>query len=209
MKKLILVTIALFLFSAGYSQIPWLTLGPKVGFNTNKITTDIDGVKEDMKAGFEVGAFVRLGKKIYVQPEVLFKTKNGTLKVDYNDPITQQPVEAKYDVKLSTLDIPGMVGAKLVDAKVFNIRIMTGPVISMITNKDLSTDGGNDDVFDKDDFKDGTWYWGFGAGVDVLMFALDVRYNVGLNDIYDGDVNNENPELRSNLFSVTLGWKIF
>ncbi|MBU2649797.1 MAG: PorT family protein [Bacteroidetes bacterium] len=210
MKKLIPVIIAMFLFASGYAQVPMLTLGPKIGFNTNKIKTDLSDVKEDLKAGFEIGAFVRIGKKIYVQPEVMFKTQNSKFNVDTKD-AQGNVIDVDYKVKMKTIDIPVMIGAKLIDAKVFNIRIMTGPVISMLANKEIDTDEKYKDTFlNEDDFKNANWYWGFGAGVDVLMFTLDVRYNLGLNDIYDGKINNTdiNPELKANLFNVTLGWKI-
>jgi len=210
MKKLIPVIIAMFLFASGYAQVPMLTLGPKIGFNTNKIKTDLSDVKEDLQAGFEIGAFVRIGKKIYVQPEVMFKTQNSQFNVDTKD-AQGNIIDVDYKVKMKTIDIPVMIGAKLIDAKVFNIRIMTGPVISMLANKEIDTDEKYKDTFlNEDDFKNANWYWGFGAGVDVLMFTLDIRYNLGLNDIYDGKINNTdiNPELKANLFNVTLGWKI-
>ncbi len=53
----------------------------------------------------------------------------------------------------------------------------------------------------------------FGAGVDVLMFTLDVQYYLGLNNVIN-DIELENGDSvtfdsKSKGFMVTLGWKSF
>jgi hypothetical protein len=46
-----------------------------------------------------------------------------------------------------------------------------------------------------------------GAGVDILMFTLDVRYQVGLNDVIT-KVKTFDYNSKNNMFAVSLGWKI-
>ena len=70
MKKAILFSALIFLSSAIFAQF---TIGPKIGFTMSKLSTNIEDVTEDMKTGFQFGAFARFGKKLYVQPEVLFQ----------------------------------------------------------------------------------------------------------------------------------------
>lgn len=51
------------------------------------------------------------------------------------------------------------------------------------------------------------WGLNVGAGIDVLMFTLDVRYQMGLNEVIE-KVNNFDFNSKNNVFCVSLGWKI-
>jgi hypothetical protein len=48
----------------------------------------------------------------------------------------------------------------------------------------------------------------FGAGVDVLFLTLDVRYELGLNNLYNTPPDGTVYDLKNNLWRVSLGWKI-
>jgi len=77
MKKAVLLPALLFLATVSFAQF---TVGPKVGLTMSKLKTNFEDVTEEMKTGFQFGAFVRIGKKIYVQPEIMFVTKGGIIK---------------------------------------------------------------------------------------------------------------------------------
>jgi len=204
MKKLLIIVISLFIVSAGFAQIKGLTLGPKIGVNFSKISDNVDELKGSMKPGFELGAFVRIGQKLYVQPEAMFKTKGGKFDVDGTN-----TSDVSYKVKLQTVDVPLMIGVRLLNLKVMNLRLMLGPVASFVLNKDIDSDDNSNTVFDKDDFKDMNWGFQGGVGIDVLFLTLDVRYELGLNNIYDGkNVSGKAIDFKNNLWSVTLGFKI-
>jgi hypothetical protein len=71
-----------------------------------------------------------------------------------------------------------------------------------------TTDGSSYTGYLKDaDINDLNWGFNLGGGIDVLMFTLDVRYQMGLNDVI-GTVQEFNINSRDNLFSISLGWKI-
>jgi hypothetical protein len=201
MKKAAILIILCLMFMSSFAQLKNITLGPKIGFNTSKIKTNIPGIKEDIKKGFMAGVFVRIGNKVYIQPELMFVSKGGILKND--DP--QQPNEQK--IKLSSIDIPVILGAKLINLKVVNIRFMIGPVASFIINKDFKMIEIKGEKIDEDNLKDAMWGLQFGAGIDVLMFALDFRYELGLNDFYKGD-NGTDYNFKNDMFRISLGWKI-
>jgi hypothetical protein len=44
-----------------------------------------------------------------------------------------------------------------------------------------------------------------GAGIDVLFMTLDVRYEIGLDNIYAG---SDDATMKNNIFNVSLGIKI-
>ena len=175
------------------------TLGPKIGVNMSKLSTNIEDVTEDMKTGFQFGAFVRFGKKLYLQPEVLFSTKGGTLKADGSD------LETK--INLNTIEIPVEVGFKLLNLKVVSLNIMGGPSASFVVKEEIEINQEIENPITEDHIKNTIWCFNLGVGVDVLMFTFDARYNWGLNNILE-PVGGQSNDMKNNMWTVSLGWKI-
>ncbi len=196
MKKIIFLLAITFVSANLYAQGP-VNFGPKIGYTSSKIKTDMKGINEEIKNGFEIGAFVRVKlKKFYLQPELYYAIKGGAL----------DTANLTQEIQLNTLDIPILFGYKVIGKDAFNFRLFVGPVASFIVNKTIKLNGDklNDDLVDNS-IKDAIWGLQMGAGVDFLMFTLDVRYELGLNDINSDDTG---AEFKSNTFHVSLGWKI-
>jgi len=192
------------LLSAGF-VFGQFTLGPKVGFNTSELTTDVSEIKSDMKNSFNFGVFMRVGKKIYLQPEVNWLTRGGVFKspgVGSLNPINQE-------IEMKTIEVPLILGWRVINLGVGNIRLLAGPSASIVMDKTIKSETGSNftDPIKDTDLEDLIWGFNVGAGVDVLMFTLDVRYQMGLNEVIQKvegfDFNSKN-----NIFSVSLGWKI-
>ena len=199
MKKITLLIAITLLASTAFSQI---SFGPKIGYNTSKLSTDKSNIKSDLQSSFQFGLFLRLGTKIYVQPEINWVTEGGVFK-----PITLGNLDPfEDDVKLNTIQIPFLIGAKVIDLKLLNLRVFAGPTASIVTDKTIKATG--DLGIQVDNIEDLIWGLQVGAGVDVLMLTLDVRYNVGLTKVI-GDVNGSTFDSKTNGFTVSLGWKIF
>ncbi len=107
-----------------------------------------------------------------------------------------------------------MLGYKLIDMEVFNLRAMAGPVASFTLKQDenLTVDGVEQSVAQvfgengKDfDMKKAIWGIQAGVGVDVMMFRLDVKYEWGLNNLS----NVSDIDIKSHSWLISLGWKIF
>lgn len=200
MKKIIILLLAIGLNGSIFAQLPAFSIGPKIGYNTTKLSTDASTISSDLKNKFQFGAFVRIGSKIYIQPEVNYVTKGGVLKKE-NTP--------DQEVTLKTLTIPLLLGVKVIDLKVASIHLVGGPVASFALDKKLSiTDPGSSwPVNSADDIKNASWAIQAGAGIDVLMFTLDIRYEIGLSNMYNGsDVTMKS--LKNNLLNVSLGLKL-
>jgi len=56
----------------------------------------------------------------------------------------------------------------------------------------------------KDDLKNSVWSAQMGAGMDVLFMTLDVRYELGIDNLYNG---SNDLSLKNNMFNVSLGIK--
>lgn len=207
MKKIILVLAAIIISASAFSQI---TFGPKIGYNTAKLSLDRTDINSELKNNFQFGVFLRLGQKIYVQPEINWLSQGSIFKTPLSggslSPFTQ-------DVNLKTIQIPLLVGIRLIDLKMVNFRVFGGPTASIVQDKTIENSVSNliSPITDTD-IKDMIWSFQIGGGVDVFGLTIDIRYNVGLiNVINEVDVEGTNIpfESKTNGFNVSVGWKIF
>jgi len=196
MKKYLII-LALALFSTFvFGQF---TIGPKVGYNASKLSTNLDTITSNFKSGFSIGVFVRIGKRFYFQPEIYYTTQGGVFESnEYN---------WEQKVNIGSLDIPALVGFKLIKGKVVNLRILAGPLASFVVNKSVKDAGGILGPIENADINSVNWAIQAGAGLDVLFLTLDVRYQIGLNNliktIENSDINSKN-----SVWVVSLGFKI-
>lgn len=202
MKKITLVLAMLLAGSFAFGQI---SLGPKIGYNTSKLTVDDEQISADLKNSFNFGLFLRIGKKIYLQPEVNWLTRGSVFKKPQVGDV--KPINQEIDMK--SIEIPVLVGWRLINLGAANIRVMAGPSASIITNTEVSTSDPDEYInpIKDSDIEDLVWGFNVGAGVDVLMFTLDVRYQMGINEVIT-KVENFDFNSKNNVFAISLGWKI-
>ena len=208
MKRLILVFAAFLVSAVMFGQFHF---GPQIGYTASNLTVDRSEVVNNLKSNLLIGVFARFGKKVYVQPEINWLTQGSTLKYEFeiDDP---NPVE--QEITLNTIQVPVSVGWRIINLEVVNIRVYAGLSANFILNTTIDTR--NPDGYDyllPSDFGNIQWQWQAGLGVDVFMFAIDVRYFGGLNNLVSTDVTTDVGPYpitsKSNLFQVTVGWKIF
>ncbi|NQU31667.1 MAG: PorT family protein [Bacteroidetes bacterium] len=205
MKKILLIISAVLIVTTIQAQFHF---GPQIGYTASKLTTNTSDVTSSVKNNFLFGAFVRLGEKIYVQPEVNWLTQGGIWENTEGTGIDQ--VTNRLTMTYKTIQIPVSLGWRIIDLKIANIRIFGGMAANIATDKVMKINDITQPIDDAD-WKSVVWQYQVGAGVDVLMFALDVKYMGGLNTLNKQDFVWDGTSLatKSNMFTVTLGWKIF
>ena len=213
MKNKLFVLIAILCFGKiNFSQAQF-TLGIRGGVNFSQLKTDSQqsvgvNIRQslDTKTGYVGGIYARIGKKVFIQPELIFSAKGGSINVLPQNGSTAQTVAIEYN----NLDVPLLIGFKFGP-----IRLNAGPVASF-----KISDKGLDDELKKyssnvgESFKNASYGYQAGAGVDLGSFCLDLRYEGSLSDISSGDFkdnlsNKVNFSQRGNLWQVTLGLKLF
>lgn len=207
MKKAVLFLTFLAFALGTQAQID---LGPKIGYTTTKLSVDQSNITTDLKNNFLFGAFVRLGKKVYIQPEINWYTSGGVFK----RPTIGSLSPFEQEIKMRNIQIPVFIGVRLLDLKLISLRAAAGPTANIVMNKTIESNQGSGyiDPIKEADINNLNWGFQFGAGVDVLMFTLDVQYMLGLNNVIgDVKVGGESIKFDSkkNGFVVSLGWKIF
>lgn len=152
-----------------------MKFGVKAGLNMTNFTGDMDS---DAKTSFYIGGLVdfTISDKFHVQPELLYSSEG-----------------ADDDAGISYLRVPVM--AKYYVAEGFNLQ--AGPELAF---KVATEEDAVDEMTKSMDFG-----LGFGAGYEMpngLMF--DARYNLGLNNIYDGPGD---ADVKNTGFQIGIGYR--
>ena len=235
-KTFLLIAAALLIGSSVYAGGGFdLAIGPKVGYQTAKLSYQ----KEDIKAGFAnsftAGLFGRITiGRFYVQPEAMYFQTEKLFSLDVQNVGQGLLPEENVNFTLNTmnLQVPVLLGFKVIDLDLIALRVHAGPTANFtLASKTLFdhtytlTNEGESITLNKDDqaFDTKSIAWGVqaGVGLDILSrITLDVNYNFGISKIFGAnlientewaqyiDTNNIDTS-KQNLFMVTIGLKFF
>jgi hypothetical protein len=190
MSKLTIILVILLLALKVQSQ-DFFDAGLKLGINYSKISAHLEDYDPQTICKYSFGAFTRVNLgRLYFQPEIYYNSKGGeeTKKTDSS-------IVNSFDLK--TVDVPALVGLKLVNQRDFNLRILTGPVLSFLTDK--SVEG----QLTRENLHNSQVGWQYGVGVDLLFVTLDTRMESFQKNFYDG-IKSKN-----GTFVINLGIKLF
>jgi len=208
MKKSFLVLAVLLMFGSSAFAIGDLdfSFGPKIGYQTAKLSYQKGDIKNSFIDNCTLGAFARVEiGSIYVQPEVLwFKTSNVfDLSISGEDAaalgLEDYPNGFQFTMTRNAMNIqvPVLVGYKL-DLSVLALRAQVGPTANfVIPGKTLVQETvtlGDDESLpsqlENADFDTKTVSWGvqMGIGADFLGFTLDINYNLGISKVFGADI---------------------
>jgi hypothetical protein len=239
MKKTFLVLAVLLMFGSSAFAIGGidLSIGPKIGYQTAKLSYQKSDIKADFANSFTVGLFgrVEIGG-FYVQPEVLwFRSKNAfTMNIDKDENQIagfDYPNGLQFTMTRNAMNIqvPVLFGYKY-DLGIVGIRAQAGPTANFVipgktlVQKSASLDGEAEfpAALEEAEFDTKGIAWGvqMGIGADILGFTLDINYNLGISKVFGGKVIqglapewyeaidlNNIDQTKQNLFMVTIGYK--
>lgn len=218
MKRIILICTVL--LTTWFFASAQFNFGVKGGYNSSlnldnvsavpSGTYTLNNVSGELANGFHAGVFARfdVGNKIYLQPELLYALQNKRYNLTLQDATNPSFTVDKF-VTFSTIDVPVLVGYKIVDLKLFNLRAFLGPKFrlnagSSLDFKNLSSGATLNENELKGEFRNAALGLEVGAGVDLFMFTIDARLNL-IGDVYQAKWQTK-PDLNSN-FVISLGWK--
>lgn len=193
MKKLLVPLFFLILSSAAFAQ-PTFDLGIKAGFNNSKLSLNKEDYSSEAIQKMHYGAFGRVGfGRIYAQPEVYFSKKGGE--------ISSNVVSTISSFDYGSVDVPLLLGFKVIKGGPVSFHLKAGPVFSFVTNSDIEGE------YNPDYFKDNYVGVQYGVGVDIAFITIDARMEHG-NTVYDSTPAGTNGvEGKNNTFMVTVGLK--
>lgn len=220
MKKTIFLIMSLMIGTFASAQ---LNFGLKAGYlsslsleNIGDVTNGtykFDDVKNELWNNFHAGAFARVNikERWYIQPEVLYSIQKKDYQITFQHAITHDVTLNKF-VNFSTVEIPVLIGYKVLNYKMANLRAFIGPKISLDAGSTLRFENVADGNFDvtqlSQEIKESQVGLVVGAGVDVLMLTVDARLNLLDNFDYTKLGMMELPKAPSGTFVVSVGWKL-
>ena len=183
MKKLLLAGVFAVISVSSFAQFNF-DLGIKAGVNISGISFDVEDYSAESVTKTHFGAFARIGgKRVFVQPEFYFSGKGGDFASDI------MGTAASFDYK--TMDIPFLLGYKLINGKSIDLHVLAGPVFSNITSKNVN---GNN-ILDKSFYEESYYGIQYGLGIDIFFLTFSARMENGLGEFYkqpEASVKNQN-----------------
>ncbi|MBX2965095.1 MAG: PorT family protein [Cyclobacteriaceae bacterium] len=215
MRKHIITLSLLLLVTVSFAQMQ-VAVGLKGGLNLSSFNVSYEasccneGKNYKSLLGYHAGVFASLKfNKLVVQPEILY-SQQGT-KFAYSGWDSDD-----WQSDFTYINIPVLVKYSIVQTGIGDITIQAGPQFGLLQKAetnfyDFDGDGAQErpktDV--KEDYKKSDLGLILGAGWDLPFgLSLDVRYNLGLQNIgsYEGD--NGPKEIKNQVLQVSVGYKL-
>lgn len=219
MKKVLVLFAALFMATIANAQISPITFGPKVGYQTTKLSLDENVIKSDFKGNMAFGVFARLTiKNIVLQPELLYFKSGKVFEVSAlgdNWGLNNLIPNPTFTINQSNLALPVMIGYQFLDIPIIKMRANVGPVFYFALGKAQYSMNGEDIPRPVEKATENmTMGAALNLGVDIWKLTLDINYSLGLTDVFDDELEFAGYEVdlgddtKQNIFTVTLGFKI-
>ena len=165
MRKILFIAVLFVTYNVANAQVAY---GVKAGFNYNfadvEKSSNLDSFNPENKAGFNVGAFLRVKIPIlgvYVQGEPTYTKLNTGITLD-GKPTT---------LSTNRFDLPVLGGIKMLGL----LRLYAGPVFSWNLGSDVDLNSYKVVVEDKSSVGGQV-----GVGVELWKILLDARYEFGV-----------------------------
>jgi hypothetical protein len=135
-----------------------------IGDNENSTTLGV----EDIKFGTQVGGYVRVGRRFYIQPEVLFNSNRTDFRIGQSG-----NADIIKTSRYQNLDIPVLFGAKAGP-----LRFHAGPVAHYFLNSQSEL---NEVPGFEEKWNQLTWGWLGGVTIGSGRLSADLRYEGNFN----------------------------
>lgn len=219
MKRKLLIALLAFSFTGLFAQLEG---GLKIGYNSSLTLSNMNTVVtgeynnkfgDEFWNNLQAGVMLRipLSKAIFLNPEVLYSISKNNYQVNYYDAATGDVTLDKF-VNISTVDIPVLLGLKLINLKMANLHVLAGPKVRFNAGSSLEIQNLSENGFSKEqfmeDFKAATVGMEIGAGIDFMKFVFGFRYNL-IDNIENSKLKDVKiDQVTANTLTVSLAWKL-
>jgi len=183
--------------------------GVKTGINVNYLSTRIQDYQSDNYVGFNAGTFLRFNmKNWHIQPELSYMQRGGNIQFFGSDFLGNP----EYRVRNHHLFMPILVGYKLINFPMFNMRLQAGPYGSYLFSRDIRvTPAQPGEQFTNKRMSQFSIGATAGLGIDVWRFTFDMRHHWGLVNMMGDNTFQSDPGagIRNGTWELSIGFKLF
>ena len=194
MNKLIIITAFAAITTGTMAQFQ---VNPQAGVNFQQLTSPLAGVEYKANIGWQLGADLRFGDKLYFQPGAFFGRSATAVKTYSSDTLLYED-----DLVRTMLKLKGMVGYRIVDTYQFDIRFAMGPTYDVL----LSVDDKDDKIgYNKGDFRSGSLNLDAAVGFDMGLVSLEPSVSFGLSRVFSDNPAVKDIGSKYLTYGATLG----
>lgn len=193
MKKIFLTWAAIAAVATASAQFQ---VNPQAGLTFQNLTQPGEGQKFKAALGWTLGADLRFGDKLFLQPGAFLSRNTTTISI--------QDSTASYadlDLNTTNLRLRGLVGYRVIDSYQFDLRVMVGPSYDVILSKKLEDGSG-------DAFNSGSFNLEAGLGLDMGLVTLSPTMTFGLSKVFKDNPNVQAVDSKYFTYGLTVGINI-
>lgn len=175
-------------------------LGAKLGANINQLSTSLPDYSNDNYMGFNVGLFSRINfERFHIQPELYYSHNGGNM---------QKGVDL-IKIRTHSMNLPILLGYKILDFEQFNLRLNAGPYVSYAFYQDIESNVLGQAAFTRENMNNLNVGVIGGIGVDIWRITIDARYNWGLMNVLGDNkfVGDPSAGFRNSWFEFAVGFR--
>ena len=190
-----LLSLALTLAATGASA--QFQVNPQAGVNFQQLTSPMAGVEYKANIGWQLGADLRFGDRLYVQPGAFFGRSATAVKTYSSDTLLYE-----NDLVRTNLKLKGMIGYRIIDSYQFDLRFAMGPTYDVL----LSVDDRNDEIgYNRGDFRKGSMNIDAALGFDMGLVTLEPSVSFGLSRVFSDNPPVKDIGSKYLTYGMTLG----
>ncbi|MBK9175971.1 MAG: outer membrane beta-barrel protein [Flavobacteriales bacterium] len=192
-KQILTVAVALFALSASAQ----FQVNPQVGVNFQQLTSPDAGVEYKANLGWQLGADLRFGDRLFFQPGAFFGRSVTAIKSVNSDTLVYED-----DLVRTNLRLKAMVGYRLIDTYQFDLRFAMGPTYDVL----LSVDDRDDRIgYDEGDFNKGSMNIDAALGFDMGLISVEPSVSFGLSRVFSDNPAVKDIGSKYLVYGLTVG----
>lgn len=171
-------------------------INPQLGINMTNLTDNPQHTDTKAAVGFQVGADLRFGDRLYFQPGAYFGRSATVVKFGAADTAIIED-----NLIRTTAKVKALMGFNLIHGDAFKLRVNVGPTYDVL----LSVDSKDSKIeFNKDDYNAGSFNMDAGLGADIAIFTVETGVSYGLSKAYK-DAGQLQSDAKYFTFYATIG----
>lgn len=172
-------------------------VNPQMGLTFQDMTGSTETTRYKAALGYQVGADLRFGDRLYFQPGA-FLGRNATV-VTVDD---FEHAAIEKDLIRTSLKLRALAGYRIIDSYQFDLRLAAGPSYDVLLSVDDKDEGIG---WNEGDFNKGSFNIDAGLGFDMGYFTLEPGVSFGLSRAFSDADGVSSIDSKYLTYGLTIG----